>query len=160
MIARWALRKIFERLGSKSQDTALRVEFSDGSVCHVAPSERRKEVLVRFRSRQAEWYTLLFLYEGLFERFVSGDVDLEGEQPIATLARLGHGAGLTSGKFWFLLLRNPLNEVRQRAQESRQDGRGHAQAVRNADFHYSLKSCAIRNHAGRDGRLFRGPVDA
>jgi cyclopropane-fatty-acyl-phospholipid synthase len=138
VIARWALRKIFERLGSKSQDTALRVEFSDGSVCHVAPSERQKEVLVRFRSRHAEWYTFLFLYEGLFERFVSGDVDLEGEQPIATLARLGHGAGLTSGKFWFLLLRNPLNEVRQRAQESRQDGSGRAQAVRNADFHYSL----------------------
>ena len=138
MIARWALRKIFERLGSKSQDTALRVEFSDGSVCHVGPSERRKEVLVRFRSRQAEWYTLLFLHEGLFECFVSGDVDLEGEQPIATLARLGHSAGLTSGKFWFLLLRNPLNEVRQRAQESRQDGSRRAQAVRNADFHYSL----------------------
>ena len=36
------------------------------------------------------------------------------------------------------MLRNPLNELRQRAQESRQDGSGRAQAVRNADFHYSL----------------------
>jgi cyclopropane-fatty-acyl-phospholipid synthase len=80
----------------------------------------------------------LFLYEGLFESFVSGDVDLEGEQPIATLARLGHSAGLTSGKSWFRLLRNPLNELRQRAQESWQDGSGRAQDVRNADFHYSL----------------------
>ena len=138
MLARWALRNIFERVGSKSQDTALRVQFSDGSLFQAGPSERRREVLVRFRSRRAEWYTLLFLYEGLFERFVSGDVDLEGEQPIATLARLGHSAGLASGKSWFRRLRNPLNEVRQRAQELRQDGSGRAQAVRNANFHYSL----------------------
>jgi cyclopropane-fatty-acyl-phospholipid synthase len=138
MIARWALRKIFERVGSKSQDTTLRIEFSDGSLCQTGPNERQREILVRFRSRAAEWYTLLFLYEGLFERFVSGDVDLEGEQPIATLARLGHSAGLASGESWFRTLRNPLNEVRQRAQEARQDGRGRAQAVRNADFHYSL----------------------
>ena len=88
MIARWALRKIFERIGSKSNDTALRIEFSDGSVLRTHPTNTRSEVLVRFRTRRAEWHALLFLHEGLFEGFVSGDVDLEGEQPIATLARL------------------------------------------------------------------------
>lgn len=138
MIARWALRKIFEHVGAGSQETALRIEFSDGSVYQTYPGEKRGEVLIRFKTSRAEWHSLLFLYEGLFESFVSGDVDLEGEQPIATLARLGHSAGLTSGKSWFRLLRNPLNELRQRAQESRQDGSGRAQAVRNADFHYSL----------------------
>jgi len=138
VIARWALRKIFEHVGARSQETALCIEFSDGSICQTYPSEKRSEVLIRFKTSRAQWYSLLFIYEGLFESFVSGDVDLEGEQPIATLARLGHSAGLTSGKSWFRLLRNPLNELRQRAQESWQDGSGRAQDVRNADFHYSL----------------------
>ena len=138
VIARWVLRRIFEHVGAGSRETALRIEFSDGSVCQTYPSKKRSEVLIRFKTSRAEWHSLLFFYEGLFESFVSGDIDLEGERPIATLAGLGHNAGLTSGKSWFRLLRNPLNELRQRAQESRQDGSGREQAVRNADFHYSL----------------------
>jgi cyclopropane-fatty-acyl-phospholipid synthase len=148
VIARWALRKIFERIGSKSQDTALRVEFADGSLAQNNPSERQRDVLVRFRSRRAEWYTLLFFYEGLFECFVSGEVDLEGDRPIATLARLGHSVGLISSKYWFRMRRNPLNEIRQRTQESRQDGSGRAQAVRNADFHYSLNPVLFESMLG------------
>src|ERR1700683_3879672 len=105
VIARRALRTIFEHVVAGAQETALRIEFSDGSVCQTHPSEKRSEVLVRFKTSRAEWHSLLFLYEGLFESFVSGDVDLEGEQPIATLARLGHSAGLASGKSWFRLLR-------------------------------------------------------
>lgn len=138
MIARYALRQIFERVGATSQETALRIEFSDGSVSQTYPANKRREVLVRFKTSRAEWNSFLFFYEGLFESFVSGGVDLEGERPIATLARLGHNAGLNSGKSWFRLLRNPLNELRQRVQESRQDGSDHKQAVRNADFHYAL----------------------
>ena len=97
----------------------------------------------------------MFVHEGLFECFVSGDVDLEGEQPIATLAKLGHNAGLTSDKFWFVLLRNPLNEVRQRAQESRQDGSGRAHGLfswQQRQFgegaHGSQILAAIQNVAG------------
>ena len=89
MIARWALRKIFERVGAGSHETALRIEFSDGSVCQTYPNKKRSEVLIRFKTSRAEWHSLLFLYEGLFESFVSGDVDLEGEQPIATLRQIG-----------------------------------------------------------------------
>jgi cyclopropane-fatty-acyl-phospholipid synthase len=147
VIARWALRKIFERIGSKSNDTALRIEFSDGSVFRTSPTNTRSEVLVRFRTRRAEWHTLLFLHEGLFEGFVSGDVDLEGEQPIATLARLGHGAGV-SAKSLAPILRNPLNEIRQRALEWRQDGSVRAQAVHNAEFHYSLPPALFEHMLG------------
>jgi cyclopropane-fatty-acyl-phospholipid synthase len=147
VIARWALRKVFERIGSGSNDTALRVEFSDGSICRTEPVNKRSEVLIRFRSPHAEWYTLLFLYEGLFESFVSGDVDLEGEQPIATLARLGHSAGV-SVRSWVLMLRNPLNEIRQRAQEWRQNGSGREQAIRNAEFHYSLPPALFERMLG------------
>jgi cyclopropane-fatty-acyl-phospholipid synthase len=134
MIARLLLRKIFERVGAVSQGTALCVEFSDGSVYRNCPGEQRSDVSVRFRSCRAEWHTLLFFYEGLFESYISGDVDLEGKQPVATLARLGHSAGLASAKSWTRMLQN----ARLRAQEWRQDGGSRAQAIRNADFHYSL----------------------
>jgi cyclopropane-fatty-acyl-phospholipid synthase len=139
VIARLALRKIFERIGSKSNDTALRVEFADGSVCETYPIEQQREVLIRFRTRRAERQTLLFFYEGLFESFINGEVDLEGEQPIATLARMGHSAGRAlPANSWFRILRNPLTEIRQRAQEWRQSGAGREQSIRNAEFHYSL----------------------
>ena len=138
MIARLALRKIFERVGAQSRDTALRVEFSDGSVYRDAPDQPRRDVSVTFRSRRAEWRTLLFFYEGLFESYVSGEVDLEGDQPVATLAKLGHSADRASARSWTRRLPNPLSEIRLWAQEWRQDGSGRAQAVRNADFHYAL----------------------
>jgi cyclopropane-fatty-acyl-phospholipid synthase len=139
VIARLALRRIFTYIGSKSNDTALQVEFADGSVCQTYPSKKRSEVLIRFRTPRAELHTLLFFYEGLFESFISGDVDLEGEQPIATLTRLGYSAGLTSlANSWFLTLRNPLTEIRQRVQEWRQNGASREQSISNAEFHYSL----------------------
>lgn len=138
MIARSLLRRIFESIGGRSHGASLRVEFSDGSIYRNDPREDRYDVLVRFRTRRAEWHTLLFFYEGLFENFISGGVDLEGDQPIATLARLGHSARFAPDKSWMRLLRNPLIEARLLEQEWRQDGTSRAQAIRNADFHYSL----------------------
>ena len=131
MIARAALRKIFQRLGAVAHGTVLRVEFSDGSVYQTDQGKTQSEVLVKFRTQRAEWYTLIFFYEGLFESFVNGDVDLEGDQPITTISRMGHGIGLGAP-------RNPLNWVRQWAQERRHDSSGRRQAIRNAEFHYSL----------------------
>jgi cyclopropane-fatty-acyl-phospholipid synthase len=145
VITRLALRQIFVRIGSKSNDTALCVEFADGSVCKTCPSKKRSEVLIRFRNRRAELRTLLFFYEGLFESFVSGDVDLEGDQPIATLARLGHSAARASAaNSWFRTLRNPLNEIRHRVQEWRQNGANREQAIRNAEFHYASPTALFK----------------
>ena len=135
MIARSLLRKIMERIGAQSGDTVLRVEFSDGSVYRNCPREEQSNVSIKFRTPRAEWHTLLFFYEGLFECFIEGDVDLEGDEPVATLARLGHAA---SAKSPTPIVQNPLNKLRLWAQEWRQGGSGRAQASRNADFHYSL----------------------
>jgi hypothetical protein len=71
MIARSLLRMLFERVGAQSDATALRVEFADSSVYQNGPHMGREEVLVRFRSQRAEWHTLLFFYEGLFESFIA-----------------------------------------------------------------------------------------
>jgi cyclopropane-fatty-acyl-phospholipid synthase len=148
MIARLILRKIFERVGGESRGTTLRVEFSDGSVYQNCPRNQQSDVSVTFRTRRAEWRTLLFFYEGLFESFISGDVDLEGEQPIATLARLGHSAGFDSDKSWMRVLRNPLTGIRGWAQEWRQDGGGREQSIRNAEFHYSLHPALFESMLG------------
>jgi cyclopropane-fatty-acyl-phospholipid synthase len=138
MIAGSLLRQIFERVAAGSQTTALRVAFADGTVYQNGERQGRHDVLVRFRTRRAEWYTLLFFYEGLFESYISGEVELEGDQPIAALAALGHESGFASAKSWTRFLQNPLIDARLLWQEWRQDGGGRAQAVRNADFHYSL----------------------
>jgi cyclopropane-fatty-acyl-phospholipid synthase len=139
VIVRSALRRIFGYIGSKSDDTALRIEFADGSVYQTNPSKKRSEVLIRFRTRRSEWYSLLFFYEGFFESFISGDVDLEGDRPIATLAKMGHSAGRASAVgSWFRMVRNPLTEIRQRMLEWSQNNVDRAQSIRNAEFHYAL----------------------
>jgi hypothetical protein len=89
MIARLALRKIFERVGAVSRETALRVEFSDGSVYQSSAKDAQDKVSVIFRTHRAEWRALLFFYEGLFESFISGDVDLAGEQAICDACATG-----------------------------------------------------------------------
>ena len=147
MIARLALRRIFMHIGSNSSDTALRVEFADGSVCQTYPSKKRGEVLIRFRTPRAELHTFLFFYEGLFDSFVTGDVDFEGEQPIATLARLGYSTGQNSAP-WLRSLKNPLIEIHKRVQEWRQSGASRKQAICNAEFHYGLPSALFKAMLG------------
>jgi hypothetical protein len=107
MLARWALRKIFERIAGDQRETILRVEFSDGSVYQSDPGKERSDILVRFRTPGSEWHSLLFFYEGLFECFIDGTVDLEGEQPIAALARFGHNTGIVPGQLLADMLRKP-----------------------------------------------------
>jgi cyclopropane-fatty-acyl-phospholipid synthase len=136
---RLALRQIFRVIGSKSSDTALHVKFADGSTFRTNPSDERSKVLIRFRNRRGELHSLLYFYEGLFESFVSGDVDIEGDEPIGTLARLGYAAGQASAP-WLRDLGNPLIDIRKRVQEWRQSGACREQAIRNAEFHYGLPS--------------------
>lgn len=103
---------------------------------------------IRFRTRRAEWHTLIFFYEGLFESYVSGDVDLEGNQPITTLARMGHDIRLVPAAFWRHMLRNPLNAMRQWLQEWRQDSSNRDRAITNAEFHYALHPALFEHMLG------------
>ena len=137
MIARLALRRIFRNISTGGEGPAISVIFADGSVYKNRPGEKDR-VLVKFKTRWAEWHTFLFFFEGLFESYIDGQVDLEGDQPITTLARMGHGIDLVPAAFWENVLRNPLNAIRQGLQEWRQDNANREQAIRNAEFHYSL----------------------
>jgi cyclopropane-fatty-acyl-phospholipid synthase len=110
--------------------------FADGSVYENHPGEKHN-VLVRFNTARAEWRTFVNFFEGLFESYVDGQVDLEGTQPITTLARMGHEVRLVPAAFWENMIRNPVVAIRQWLQELRQNNTDREQSIRNAEVHYS-----------------------
>jgi cyclopropane-fatty-acyl-phospholipid synthase len=147
-MARFLLRKIFARLGRGPHDKKLRVVFADGSVYQNFSGDGPSDATVRFRSRWAEWYALIFFYEGLLEAYVNEEVDIEGERPLAALAEMGHRLGIVPAAFWQRLLRNPLNATRQWVQELRQNNTSRAQSIRNADFHYGFHPALFEQMLG------------
>jgi len=148
MTARHLLRKIFARIGREPHDKTLRVEFTDGSTYQNYAGDGPCDATIRFKSRWAEWYSLIFFYEGLLEAFVNEWIDLEGERPITALAEMGHRVGMVPVAFWQRLLRNPLNGVRQWAQEMQQNGTDRAQSIRNADSHYAYHPALFEHILG------------
>jgi cyclopropane-fatty-acyl-phospholipid synthase len=145
MIARLALRRIFHTASQGAPP--ISVIFADGSIYENRTGEPPR-VQITFKTRRAEWRTFLFFFEGLFESYISGQVDLAGDQPIRTLARMGHGIGLVPAAFWANVLRNPLIALRQIVQEWRQSNTDRGRAIRNAEFHYSLHPVLFEHMLG------------
>ena len=146
MIARLALRRIFESAAHRGLGGIV-VVFADGTTYKSRPEEPPR-VLVRFKTAAAERHTMLFFFEGLFESYVDGGVDLEGEAPVMTLARMGHDIKMAPAAFWQNALRNPLVATRQWLQELRQSNADRAQSIRNAEFHYSLHPALFEHMLG------------
>lgn len=137
MIARLLLRKIFRTIGEARHGHTLRVEFSDGSIYQNHTDARPNDAVITFRTAASEWYTLVFFYQGLFESYIEGYVDLAGDRPIAALSAMGRAAGFAAGGLWERL-GNPLIGARQLLQEWRQSNTDRERAIRNAEHHYAL----------------------
>ena len=148
MIARFFLRRIFEFLGRRPHGKILRVEFADGSAFQSGPAGQRPDATIRFRTPRAEWRSLIFFYYGLFESYVDEEVDLEGDQPVGTIANIGHRFGLAGGGLWRRMAENPLNAVRQMLQERQQNNVDRDKTIRNADFHYAFHPALFENMLG------------
>jgi cyclopropane-fatty-acyl-phospholipid synthase len=148
MIARALLRKAFETLGCAPHGKTLRVEFADGSVYQNHSGGRPNDALIRFKSAQAERYSLLYLYHGLFESYVNEWVEMEGEQPIGALSTMGHSLERQASGFQKFVFRNPFMLVRQWLQELRQNNVDRTQSMRNADFHYALHPALFEHMLG------------
>jgi cyclopropane-fatty-acyl-phospholipid synthase len=146
MVARPILRRIFRTFGSDAP-AAIRIEFADKSAWENRPGAK-PEILIRFRTPRAEWRSLVFFYQGIFECYVDGEVDIEGDNPITRLAILGHDRGYTPASFWARLLHNPLNAIRQVAQEWRQNNTDREQSIANADFHYAAPPALFEHMLG------------
>jgi cyclopropane-fatty-acyl-phospholipid synthase len=145
MIARRALRRILHTVAEGGPP--ISVVFADGSVYENRPGEAPR-VQITFKTRRAEWRTFLFFFEGLFESYIEGQVDLAGDQPIGTLAQMGHSIALVPAAFWANVLRSPLVAIRQIAQEWRQNNTDRSRAIRNAEFHYSLHPALFEHMLG------------
>jgi hypothetical protein len=109
MIARLALRRIFHRISKEGPPIA--VIFTDGSPYENRPGEApRVQILSRLvtpnstRSCSSSKACLKATYR---------QIDLAGDQPIRTLAQMGHGIGLVPAAFWAKMLRNPLIALRR-----------------------------------------------
>ena len=148
MIARLVLRRIFDWVSAHHEAPLVAVVFADGSAYQNRPGET-PQLRVTFKSPWAEWYTLLFFYEGLFESYVDGQVDLAGEHPITTLAKMGHSVNLATVSFAAHMLRNPVTAIRQIVQEWRQSNSDRDRSIRNAEFHYSLHPALFEHMLGQ-----------
>ncbi len=148
MIARYALREIFKKIGRTAPDVSLRVEFADGSVVSSGPDQTKPDIAIWFKKPRAERRALIFFYEGIFEGYVEGEIDLDGDRPIAALARIGYAQGMVPVSYWSRFLRNPINGLRQWAQELAQSNTNRQRSIRNADFHYAVDPVLFEHMLG------------
>jgi len=135
------LKFIFKRMVNAGT-TKVKIFFSNGSTFTNCTGEEVADLQVHFHTRWAEWRTVLFLPTGFFDAYIAGDIDLEGENPIYTLAKLGRDAGeeLLNKKDGRRPAprHNPLVWVLHTWMEWTGDNIVRERAMKNADFHYAL----------------------
>jgi cyclopropane-fatty-acyl-phospholipid synthase len=127
-----AVARKFAAIGAAT-DIPFRVVLASGAV--MANRDAPPAFTITFHTRRAERRLALFGYIGLLEAFFDGDVDVDGDLPLA------FRAGFDSG---YDRVRNPLVWVRNRWHELRRSNRSLAQAKANARFHYGLGQAFYR----------------
>jgi cyclopropane-fatty-acyl-phospholipid synthase len=137
------LRRIFAQVAG-DQPEILRVEYADGSVQQNHPGT--PAVTIRFRTRRSELATLAIGYVGLFEAWFAGDVDIEGDRPVASLMRMTF-----RGNYRYVA--NPLVVLARRWREWRDSNASPANARANAIAHYGLPGDFFRLMLD-EGRLY------
>src|SRR3984885_4707700 len=89
VMVRWLLRYIFSKFQNDLHH--LSIEFADGSKWQNYRNGE-PEILIRFKTAHAEWYSLVFFYEGFFEKYIDGEIDLIGQNPASLLFAMAEGA--------------------------------------------------------------------
>ncbi|OGA19328.1 MAG: cyclopropane-fatty-acyl-phospholipid synthase [Betaproteobacteria bacterium RIFCSPLOWO2_02_FULL_65_24] len=105
----------------------FRVHLPDGSSYQSGDGE--PAVTVTFKNVKAELQTVLFGHVGFLEAYFAGDIDIDGDFPLA------FRAGMDAG---FDRLPSPLVVIRNAWHELRFSNRSIAQAKANARFHYGI----------------------
>lgn len=134
------LRRIFKKV-TRGQDAVLRVVFADGTV--YSNRDGAPDVTLTYRTRAAEWRTLLFGYVGLFEAYFDGAVDIDGDRPLGRLMRMAFSST-------YRYRANPLLLAMRTYVEWRDDNRDFAKAKENARRHYGLPLEFFRLMLGDD----------
>lgn len=128
-MVRKLIRRIVDSV-AEGQKYHLKVVFSDGSTYH-STRLGDPDVTIVFRKRAAEWRMALGGMFEFLESYISGDVDIVGEQGLRKLIHIGFGKP-------FGRLEHPLTFLKRRFLEWQQNNKDLAQAKRNAAFHYGL----------------------
>ena len=128
-MVRTLIRRIVDSV-AEGQKYHLKVVFSDDSTYH-STRLGDPDVTIIFRKRAAEWRMALGGMFEFLESYISGDVDIVGEQGLRKLIHIGFGKP-------FGRLEHPLTFVKRHLLEWQQNNKDLAQAKRNAAFHYGL----------------------
>lgn len=128
-MVRTLIRRIVDSV-AEGQKYHLKVVFSDDST-YQSTRLGDPDVTIIFRKRAAEWRMALGGMFEFLESYISGDVDIVGEQGLRKLIHIGFGKP-------FGRLEHPLTFLKRRFLEWQQNNKDLAQAKRNAAFHYGL----------------------
>jgi cyclopropane-fatty-acyl-phospholipid synthase len=149
-MSRFVLSKVFGVLG-KSKLYRLKVVFSNGSEYTNYTADAEPEVTIHFKTLLAQWWTLMFFFEGFFEKYIDGEIDLEGIDPILKIGELGHVPELKTAPGSIRSHKYPLNPtmfVRKIVQEWTQSNWDRARAKTNAEFHYNIHPALFEHMLG------------
>jgi cyclopropane-fatty-acyl-phospholipid synthase len=133
------LRMLLRQMMSSRKYRTLTI-FADKSE-NKNYAEGEPELTIHFKTVKAELRTIILFWEGFFEKYIDGDIDLIGLRPITKIAEMGHATNVPLAhlgghhKHGYKYAINPLNVPRKILQEWLQSNWRHA--VANAKFHYS-----------------------
>ncbi|HEX6136219.1 MAG TPA: class I SAM-dependent methyltransferase, partial [Casimicrobiaceae bacterium] len=124
-------------------DIPCRIVFANGAEYRNGEAAPRFTIL--FRSRRGESRLLRYGHVGLLEAYFDGDVDVEGEFPLAFRLALDREFSQTP---------NALVQLRNRWHELRFSNRSIAQAKANARAHYGLGKAFYAPWLDRAGMMY------
>lgn len=128
-------KKLIAPLG-KAHKYSLRVTYADGSTFENFIPAGEPDIQIVFKNNRGERRTVIYFPDGLIEGWIDGDIDFIGDRPVTRLAELAHQAFADTPDRNMPV--NPFVRFRQIVRELKQNNRSHAQAKKNADYHYAI----------------------
>lgn len=120
------LKQKFFAIGGQTE-VCFRVVYCDGTTYQNHDAE--PELVITFRKRRAEWYTVLFGHIGLLESYFNQNLDIDGN--IALAFRAAMDSNFSSKPILLVRLRNRWHEFRFANTTV-------SQAKINAEYHYAI----------------------
>jgi len=134
MFSKAICERIFSFLGPSVLQRPFRVVFADGTKYQNYDGSKNPEIEIVFKNAKGQRRLILEGYVGFFESYINGDIDLNGENPVHSLTRLG----LESGLMRKHAIPNPILLLKQFWWERKVSNRSWERARLNALAHYNL----------------------
>lgn len=140
---RYAIKRTLDAFNESGFACPTKIIFANGETYETGG---KPEITVHFKTRSAEWGTVIFSQVGFIEAYINGRIDLVGEDALRKVIQASY---LTSGKrkapFFSV---NPLVRLRQVSLEAKNNNKSFLQAKLNAYAHYNLPAEFFRHMLG------------